>query len=66
MAKKGPGRPPAGLHRGQKASEYRRLTVRVPDRTLRQLARLAEQQGLPQWRIVMAALDRYAEHTKEK
>ena len=59
MPKKGPGRPTAGFKRGQRASEYRRLTVRVPERTFTVLAKLTERTGLPQWRVVMAALEAY-------
>jgi hypothetical protein len=65
MPKKTPGRPPAGLRKGEKASEYRRLTVRVPERTLRLVAQLAEREGRPQWRIVNDALDDYAARQRE-
>jgi hypothetical protein len=57
--KKGPGRPAAGLRQGELSSQYRRLTVRVPDRTFRVLAKLTERTGLPQWRVILDALVAY-------
>ena len=57
--KRPPGRPPAGLKRGERSSEYRRLTVRVPERTFKTLARLVERTGRPQWRIIDDALAAY-------
>src|SRR5689334_3223292 len=53
------GRPPAGLRAGERTTDYRRLTLRIPARVHAMLERLARDEGLPQWRIVVAALQRY-------
>jgi hypothetical protein len=53
------GRPPAGLRPGERTTDYRRLTLRIPARIHELLERLARDEHLPQWRIVVAALLRY-------
>ena len=53
------GRPPAGLRPGERTTDYRRLTLRIPARIHALLERRARDEGLPQWRIVVAALLRY-------
>jgi hypothetical protein len=55
------GRPPAGLRPGERTTDYRRLTLRIPARIHELLERHARAEGLPQWRIVVAALQRYDE-----
>ena len=55
------GRPPAGLRPGERTTDYRRLTLRIPARIHELLERLARDERLPQWRIVVAALQRYDE-----
>jgi predicted DNA-binding protein len=40
-------------------SEYPRLTVRVPAETVERLRELAENGGVPQWRILHAAIHAY-------
>jgi len=53
------GRNPTGLQPGEKLSEYPRLTVRVPPETVDRLRELAEQRGVPQWRILHDAIHAY-------
>jgi hypothetical protein len=53
------GRPPAGLRAGERTSDYRRLTLRIPARVHELLQRLALEEEKPQWRIVVAALQAY-------
>lgn len=55
------GRPPAGLRPGERTTDYRRLTLRIPARIHALLEGLAREERLPQWRIVVAALQRYDE-----
>jgi hypothetical protein len=50
-ARRGPGRSATGLD-GAKASEYPKLTLRVPPETKRHLEALATLRGKPMWRIV--------------
>ena len=58
------GRPPAGLRPGERTTDYHRLTLRIPARVHGLLERLARDEHLPQWRIVVAALQRYDATTK--
>ena len=53
------GRPPAGLRPGERTTDYHRLTLRIPARIHELLERRARDEHLPQWRIVVAALQRY-------
>ena len=50
-SRRGPGRSATGLD-GSKASEYPKLTVRVPPETKRHLEALATLRGQPIWRII--------------
>lgn len=52
------GRPPAGLD-GQAVSTLPRITIRVPDEFRQRLNAIAADKDLPQWRILMDALDAY-------
>lgn len=54
------GRNPTGLEPGERVSDYPRLTVRVPQETLDRLRALSEREGVPQWRILHAAIQAYA------
>ena len=54
-----PGRPPAGIEPGEKASEYRRLMLRLPEDTFAELSAAARTIGQPQWRVVVNALKAY-------
>jgi hypothetical protein len=53
------GRPPAGLRPGERTTDYRRLTLRIPARIHELLERLARDEHVPQWRIVVSALLEY-------
>jgi Ribbon-helix-helix protein, copG family len=54
------GRNPTGLQPGERLSDYPRLTVRVPQETVDRVRELAEREGVPQWRILHAAIQAYA------
>jgi Ribbon-helix-helix protein, copG family len=53
------GRNPTGLQPGERLSDYPRLTVRVPQETVDRLRALADAEGVPQWRILHAAIQAY-------
>jgi hypothetical protein len=59
LKKRKRGRPAAGLRPSERTTDYRRLTLRIPARIHHQLERLARDERLPQWRIVVAALQQY-------
>ncbi len=60
MAKRKGGHPPAGLRPGEKVSDYKRLTVRLPDDVRAELDALAFVTGRPQWRVLIDAIQAYA------
>jgi len=49
------GRPPSGPD-GEKVSEYRRPTLRLPEETLTWLQHWSRETGVPQWRLVDQAI----------
>lgn len=53
------GRPPAGLRPGERVSDYPQLSTRIPGEAYERLQALATIQGVPQWRVIADALDRY-------
>lgn len=53
------GRPPAGLRPGERVSDYPQLSTRIPAEAYERLQALATIHGVPQWRIISEALDRY-------
>ena len=55
----GPGRPPTGLRTGEKVSEYKRLTVRLPDDVRAELDAAAGALQRPQWRVIIDAIQAY-------
>ena len=60
MKRKG-GHPPAGLRPGEKVSDYKRLTVRLPDDVRAELDdAIAYVTGRQQWRILIEAIQAYA------
>ena len=64
MAKKGKprgmmGRRPTGLRPGEKVSEYKRLTVRLPDDVRAELDAAAGALRRPQWRVLIDAIRAY-------
>jgi hypothetical protein len=59
------GRPPTGLRPGERLTDYKRITVRLPPRTVSRLEALAGQLEITQWRVMVQALDAYAEAQAE-
>ena len=50
------GRPPTGVRPGERLTDYKQVTVRLPPETVAQLEALAEQLGRPQWRVMCDAI----------
>jgi hypothetical protein len=64
MAKKGKprgmtGRRPTGIRAGEKVSEYRQFTVRLPDDVRAELEAAAGALKRPGWRVVIDAIRAY-------
>lgn len=53
------GRPTTGLQPGEKASDYPRLTMRLPPETLAELDAAGRAIGHPQWRVIVEAVKAY-------
>jgi hypothetical protein len=53
------GRPATRLRPGEKASDYRRLTMRLPDDSLALLKAIARTVDAPAWRVMVDALRAY-------
>jgi hypothetical protein len=53
------GRRPTGVRPGEKASEYPRITLRLPDEALAELDAAGRAVGRPRWRVVMDAVRAY-------
>ena len=51
------GRPPAGARKGEKVTEYRQLSARLPPETHRYLNALSTVLRTPQWRVISQAID---------
>jgi hypothetical protein len=56
--KRGPGHPPTGID-GEKASSYRRVTIRLPDASLAALDAIGRVTKRPAWHVVVDALAAY-------
>jgi hypothetical protein len=54
------GRPPTGVRAGEKASEYPRVTMRLPADALDLMRAIGGVVHEPAWRVVVAALEAYA------
>jgi hypothetical protein len=54
------GRPPTGLRPGERLTDYKRITMRLPPRTVDRLEALAGALQITQWRVMVQALDAYA------
>ena len=50
------GRPPTGVRPGERLTDYKQVTVRLPPETVAQLEHLSEQLERPQWRVMCDAL----------
>ena len=53
------GRPATGVRPGEKASEYQRLTMRLPDDSLALLKAIGRAVDAPAWRVMVEALRAY-------
>jgi hypothetical protein len=53
------GRRPAGIRSGEKVSEYRRFTVRLPDDVRAELDAAAGALRRPAWRVLVDAVRSY-------
>ena len=53
------GRPTTGLREGEKVSEYRRFTMRLPDDVRAELEAAAGALKQPAWRVVIDAIRAY-------
>lgn len=56
---RGPGRPPTGLRPGEKATDYRQMTIRLPDETLAALDAIGRVVKRPMWRVMVDAVAAY-------
>jgi predicted transcriptional regulator len=50
------GRPPTGVRPGERLTDYKQVTVRLPPETVAQLEQLSEKLERPQWRIMCDAI----------
>jgi hypothetical protein len=50
------GRPPTGVRPGERLTDYKQVTVRLPPDTVGQLEALARTLEQPQWRVVTEAI----------
>ena len=53
------GRPSTGMRPGEKASQYRRFTLRLPPETVAELEAAAGALKRPGWRVVVDAIKAY-------
>jgi len=54
-----PGRPTTGMEPGEKASEYRRFTMRLPEATAARLSAIGRTVNKPAWKVIVTAVDAY-------
>jgi hypothetical protein len=53
------GRPSTGVRPGEKASDYKRLTIRLPDDSLAAVDAIGRVTRVPAWRVIVDALAAY-------
>src|SRR5438128_3013134 len=53
------GRPPAGLRAGEMVKNYPQVSLRLPPETRSKLTALSAVCGIPQWRIIVDAVNNY-------
>jgi len=58
---RGVGRQPTGIRPGEKAGEYRRFAIRLPDDVRAQLESAAGALRRPGWRVVSDAIQAYVD-----
>ena len=54
-----PGRPPAGVHKGERVSEYEPFTVRLPRDVKALLRATSDVTDAPMWKVVHDAIGAY-------
>jgi predicted transcriptional regulator len=59
------GRPPTGLRPGERLSDYKRITVRLPPCPVGRIETLAGDLQITPWRVMVQALDAYADAQAE-
>jgi hypothetical protein len=59
MAKRPHGRPTAGIKAGEKVSDYKIFSLRLPPEAQALLHAVGEVQGIAGWRVLMSALQNY-------
>jgi len=59
-SKRKSGHPPAGIRPGEKVSDYKRLTVRLPDDVRAELDAISFVTGRPQWKVLIEAIQAFA------
>jgi len=57
------GRPPAGPN-GEKTSTYPQICARLPPETLARVRELSRALHVPQWRIIVDAVDAYSKRRR--
>jgi hypothetical protein len=57
--REGGGRKPSGIRPGEKVSEYRRLTLRIPDDVHTELVAASGALKRPQWRVLIDSIRAY-------
>jgi len=56
-----------GIRPGEKVSEYGRMTIRLPEDVRDELEALSQELHLPQWRVIVDAIQAYrASHQQAK
>ena len=53
------GHPPAGIRPGEKLTDYKRMTIRLPDDVRAKLDATGFVLGRPQWRVLIDAINAY-------
>lgn len=59
MAKRGRGRPVAGLKKGEMVRDYRVYTTRLPEETIARLKAAADVADMADWRFIRDLLERH-------
>ena len=54
------GRPPTGVRPGERLTDYKQITVRLPPDTVAQLKTLVRTLERPQWRVMTEAIAAFA------
>jgi hypothetical protein len=50
------GRPPTGVRPGERLTDYKQVTVRLPPETVAQLENLSARLARPQWKVMCDAI----------